>query len=43
MEQAFFISLSLLGTLGGITSYAIYTAFGSGAKELTDPFLEHED
>jgi len=43
METATILSIFILGLLLGITGYSVYTAFGLVAKELRDPFEEHED
>jgi len=43
METATILSIFILGLLLGITGYSVYTAFGPVAKELRDPFEEHED
>ena len=43
MESAKDLSIFISGLLLGITGYSIFTAFGPSAKELRDPFEEHED
>jgi PsbN protein len=43
MEPAIALNISILATIVGLTGYAIYTAFGPPAKELDDPFEDHED
>jgi len=43
METATIIVIFVSSLLLGITSYSIYTSFGPGAKNLRDPFEEHED
>jgi len=43
METATIIVIFVSSLLLGITTYSIYTAFGPAAKNLRDPFEEHED
>jgi len=43
METATVIVIFVSSLLLGITTYSIYTAFGPTAKNLRDPFEEHED
>ena len=43
METATIIVIFLSSLLLGITTYSVYTAFGPTAKNLRDPFEEHED
>ncbi|WP_442922027.1 photosystem II reaction center protein PsbN [Microcoleus sp. S36a_B3] len=43
MEPAAFLGISLGVCLVAITGFTIYTAFGPPAKQLRDPFEEHED
>ena len=43
MEIATILIIFVASLLVGITGYSIYSAFGPGAKMLTDPFEEHED
>jgi|TARA_B100000809_G_scaffold170245_1_gene167565 PsbN protein len=43
METATILVIFLTSILVGITGYSIYTAFGPIAKNLRDPFEEHED
>nr|YP_009313371.1 Photosystem II protein N [Dichotomaria marginata]YP_009313575.1 Photosystem II protein N [Galaxaura rugosa]SCW21625.1 Photosystem II protein N [Dichotomaria marginata]SCW21829.1 Photosystem II protein N [Galaxaura rugosa] len=43
MEIATILSIFISSLLLGITGYSIYTAFGPSAKELRDPFEEHEE
>lgn len=40
-ETNFIIAIAV-GVIG-ITAFAIYTAFGPPAKELADPFDDHDD
>ena len=42
METATILSIFISTLLLGITGYSIYTAFGPTAKDLRDPFEEHE-
>nr|YP_010336478.1 photosystem II protein N [Goniotrichopsis reniformis]UNJ14884.1 photosystem II protein N [Goniotrichopsis reniformis] len=42
METATILSIFISSLLLGITGYSIYTAFGPTAKDLRDPFEEHE-
>ena len=42
MEPAAVLGSTLGMCLEAITGFAIYTAFGPPAKELRDPFEEHE-
>nr|YP_009296812.1 photosystem II protein N [Bangiopsis subsimplex]AOM66155.1 photosystem II protein N [Bangiopsis subsimplex]ARO90485.1 photosystem II reaction center protein N [Bangiopsis subsimplex] len=42
METATILSIFISSLLLGITAYSIYTAFGPTAKDLRDPFEEHE-
>ena len=42
-DLAEIISIFISGLLLGITGYSVFTAFGPAAKELRDPFEEHED
>nr|YP_009512128.1 photosystem II N protein [Euglena hiemalis]AXI98058.1 photosystem II N protein [Euglena hiemalis] len=39
----FLSSIFLLSTMISITGYSIYIGFGPTAKNLRDPFEEHED
>ncbi|MDJ0736594.1 MAG: photosystem II reaction center protein PsbN [Nostocaceae cyanobacterium] len=43
MEPATALSISLGAILIVVTVLSIYTAFGPPAKELSDPFEDHED
>jgi PsbN protein len=43
MENATLLIIFMSSLLLGITAYSIYTAFGPAAKNLRDPFEEHED
>lgn len=43
MEPATVLSISIGAMVVVITGFSIYTAFGPPAKELRDPFDEHED
>jgi PsbN protein len=43
VETATIIVIFVSSLLLGITIYSIYTAFGPPAKNLRDPFEEHED
>ena len=43
METANIIVIFVSSLLLGITTYSIYIAFGPAAKNLRDPFEEHED
>jgi PsbN protein len=43
MEIALIFVIFFSSLLVGITIYSLYSAFGPGAKFLTDPFEEHED
>ena len=43
METATIIVIFLASLLLGITAYSIYTSFVPSAKNLRDPFEEHED
>ena len=43
METATIIVIFVSSLLLGITTYSIYTSFGPAAKNLRDPFEEHED
>lgn len=42
-ETATSIAISISCSLVSFTGYALYTASGQPAKELRDPFEEHED
>lgn len=37
------LGLVLLAVLVGLTGFGIYTAFGPPARQLSDPFDDHED
>lgn len=41
--SAFFSAIYIGCTLVSMTLYAVYMAFGPNAKNLRDPFEEHED
>nr|YP_009503395.1 photosystem II N protein [Euglena clara]AXA45503.1 photosystem II N protein [Euglena clara] len=44
METISFFSTIFIGcTLVSLTLYSVYTGFGPKAKNLIDPFDEHED
>jgi PsbN protein len=43
METASILIIFLSSVLVGITGYSVYSSFGSKAKNLRDPFEEHED
>lgn len=43
MEIATILIIFVSSLLIGITGYSIYSAFGPGSKQLSDPFEEHED
>jgi PsbN protein len=43
METATVLNISIGAILVAIAGISIYTAFGPPAKELRDPFDEHED
>jgi len=43
METATIIIIFVSSILLGITGYSVYVAFGPNAKDLRDPFEEHED
>jgi len=43
MEPATVLIISVGTVLIAFTALAVYTAFGPPAKQLADPFEEHED
>jgi PsbN protein len=43
METATLLAIFVSSLLVSFTGYALYTAFGEPAKDLRDPFEEHED
>jgi PsbN protein len=43
MEPAMALNISICAALVGLAGFSIYTAFGPPAKELNDPFEDHED
>jgi PsbN protein len=43
METATVLNISICAVLVAIAGISIYTSFGPPAKELRDPFDEHED
>ncbi|WP_080808177.1 photosystem II reaction center protein PsbN [Halomicronema hongdechloris] len=43
MDSATVLIISVGVFLVGITAFAVYTAFGPPAKQLADPFEDHED
>nr|UNJ15764.1 photosystem II protein N [Cyanidioschyzonaceae sp. 2] len=43
METATLISVFVACLVIGITAYAIFVSFGPAARNLRDPFEEHED
>ena len=42
-SPAMSVALAVLAVLLGLTGFGIYQAFGPPAKELTDPFDDHDD
>lgn len=43
MENATSVAISISRSLVSFTGYTLYTASGQPARELRDPFEEHED
>ena len=43
MDNSLLLVIYVSTLLFGITSYAIYSAFGPNSENLRDPFEEHED
>ncbi|NEQ33724.1 MAG: photosystem II reaction center protein PsbN [Leptolyngbya sp. SIO4C5] len=43
MQPATVLIISVGAILLGVTGFAIYTSFGPPAKQLSDPFEDHED
>lgn len=43
MEPAIVLNISICAVVIAIAAYTIYISFGPPAKELRDPFEEHED
>lgn len=43
MEPATVLIITIAAIIIGIVGVSIYTAFGPPAKDLDDPFEEHED
>ena len=43
VASLFILIIFVASLLLGITGYSVYSAFGPSAKNLTDPFEEHED
>lgn len=43
MEPATVLSIAIASIVIIITGFAIYTAFGPPAAQLSDPFEDHED
>jgi PsbN protein len=43
MESATILIIFVSSLLLGITGYSVYVAFGPNARNLRDPFEEHED
>jgi len=43
MESATVLIISIGVMVFAITGFAVYTSFGPPAKELRDPFDDHED
>ena len=42
-SPAMSVALAVLAVLLGLTGFGIYQAFGPPSKELTDPFVDHDD
>ena len=42
-SPAMSVALAVLAVLLGLTGFGIYTAFGPPAKQLSDPFDDHDD
>jgi len=43
MESATILIIFVSSVLLGITGYSVYVAFGPNARNLRDPFEEHEE
>jgi PsbN protein len=43
MDSATILGITFCSVLVALTAFAIYTAFGPPAKELRDPFDDHDD
>ncbi|KGF73479.1 photosystem II reaction center protein N [Neosynechococcus sphagnicola sy1] len=43
MEPAIVLSISIGAVIIAVTGYGVYVSFGPPAKDLRDPFEEHED
>lgn len=43
LDSATVLIVSVAAIVGMFTLYAVYTAFGPPAKQLSDPFEDHED
>ena len=43
LDSATVLIVSVAAIVFAFTGYAVYTAFGPPAKELGDPFEDHED
>ncbi|MGD1942264.1 MAG: photosystem II reaction center protein PsbN [Leptolyngbyaceae cyanobacterium] len=43
MQPATVLIISVAAVVVAFTAFAVYTAFGPPAKQLADPFDEHED
>ena len=43
LDSATVLIVSVATIVFAFTAYAFYTAFGPPAKELSDPFEDHED
>ncbi|MEM8504143.1 MAG: photosystem II reaction center protein PsbN [Cyanobacteria bacterium P01_D01_bin.1] len=43
LDSATVLIVSVATIVFGFTAFAVYTAFGPPAKELGDPFEDHED
>lgn len=42
-SQALSLGVTLAVALVGLTAFSLYTAFGPPAKDLEDPFDDHDD
>jgi PsbN protein len=42
-SPALSVALAVLAVLLALTGFGIYTAFGPPAKQLSDPFDDHDD
>ncbi len=43
LDSATVLIVSVAAVVAAFTLYAVYTAFGPPAKQLGDPFEDHED